>query len=75
MPKHYTEQRNSATIALLEQWEREDTTDDPLAIAQAERDLAEFKTALNTNRPPDSPIFPKQCTTSLQRCLFSRPIA
>jgi hypothetical protein len=53
MPQH----DNSATIALIHQWMREDATDDPEAIAQAERDLAEFKAALNANRTPDRPIF------------------
>ena len=50
--------RNSATIALLERWEIEDATNDPVAIAQSERELAEFKAALNANRPPDRPVFP-----------------
>ena len=49
---------NSASIALLERWAREDATDDPAAIAQAERDLTEFKAALNANRPPGRPVFP-----------------
>ena len=49
---------NSATIALLQQWAREDATDDPAAIARAEQDLAAFKAALNANRPPDEPVFP-----------------
>ena len=49
---------NAATIALLEKWALEDATNDPQAIAQAERDLAELKTALNANRPPERPAFP-----------------
>jgi hypothetical protein len=49
---------NSATIALLEQWAREDATDDPAAVAQAEVDLALFKSALNANRAVDRPVFP-----------------
>ena len=49
---------NSSTIALLVRWAREDATDDPAAIAVAERELALFKAALNANRPPDSPVFP-----------------
>jgi hypothetical protein len=49
---------NSATIALLKQWAREDATDDAAAHAQAEQELAEFKAALNANRPPDKPVFP-----------------
>jgi hypothetical protein len=49
---------NSATIALLQEWAREDATDDPAAIAHAEYELAQFKAALNANRPPDKPVFP-----------------
>jgi hypothetical protein len=74
MPRHYGNQirsvpppqsvtpapsrDNSATIALLEQWAREDATDDPAAVAQAEEDLTQFKAALNANRPSDRPVFP-----------------
>ena len=49
---------NSGTIAMLREWAREDATDDPAAIAQAEYELAQFKAALNVNRPPDKPVFP-----------------
>jgi len=49
---------NSATIALLQQWAQEDATDDPAAIARAEQELAQFKAALNANRPSDKPVFP-----------------
>jgi hypothetical protein len=49
---------NSRTIALLEQWVREDATTDPATVAQAEQELAQFKAALNANRPPESPVFP-----------------
>jgi hypothetical protein len=49
---------NSETIAMLQRWAREDATDDPAAIAQAEYELAEFKAALNANRSPGKPVFP-----------------
>ena len=49
---------NSATIALLAQWAREDATDDPTAIAEAEREIAAFKAALNANRSADRQVFP-----------------
>ena len=74
MPQHYASQfgsvlppksatappvlDNSKTIAMLQEWAREDATDDPAAIAQAECELAQFKAALNANRPPDKPVFP-----------------
>jgi len=49
---------NSGTIALLQQWARDDATDDPATIARAEQELAQFKAALNASRPPDKPVFP-----------------
>jgi len=49
---------NSATIALLQQWAREDAAGDPATIARAEQELAQFKAALSANRPPDKPVFP-----------------
>ena len=74
MPQHYTVEpnpasppevtpfdsvaENDATIALLERWADEDRTDNPAAIAQAERELRDFKAALNANRSPDKPVFP-----------------
>jgi hypothetical protein len=74
MPQHYASQfgsvlppksatappvlDNSETVALLKRWAREDATDDPAAIARAECELAQFKAALNANRPPDKPVFP-----------------
>ena len=42
----------------LRQWAREDVSDDPATIARAEHELAQFKAALNANRPPDKPVFP-----------------
>ena len=74
MPQHYASQfgsvfppksatappvlDNSKTIAMLQEWAREDATYDPAAIAQAEYELARFKAALDANRPPDKPVFP-----------------
>jgi hypothetical protein len=49
---------NSGTIALLQQWAREDASGNPAAVARAEKELAQLKAALNANRPPDSPVFP-----------------
>ena len=39
-----------ATIALIQQWIDEDATDDPEEIAAAERELEEFKAAMNAER-------------------------
>ena len=49
---------NSRTISLLQQWAQEDSTEVQAAIVKAEHELAEFKAALNANRPPDKPAFP-----------------
>lgn len=57
-PLEPSEAANLETIALLERWAVEDATEDPVAIAEAERELSAFKAALNANRPTDRPIFP-----------------
>jgi hypothetical protein len=44
--------------SLLEQWSREDATNDPATVAQAEQELAQFKAGLNANRPPERTVFP-----------------
>ena len=38
------------TIALLAQWEREDATNDPNKLREAQNELEEFKKAMNKNR-------------------------
>jgi hypothetical protein len=38
------------TIALIEQWKREDATDDPEEIVRRERELKEFMEGMNRNR-------------------------
>jgi hypothetical protein len=47
------------TEELFAQWEREDATDDPAEIEAAERELAEFKAAINANRAltGERPVF------------------
>jgi hypothetical protein len=41
---------DTETLELLEQWRREDFTDDPELLRAAELELEEFKKALNANR-------------------------
>src|SRR4051794_20061223 len=41
---------DNATLELLAQWKAEDITKDPEAIRSAERELAEFKRAMNESR-------------------------
>ena len=38
------------TLELLEAWAREDATDDPEKLKDAQRELDEFKKAMNENR-------------------------
>ena len=49
-----------ALLELLERWEKEDATDDPEKILAAEKDLEEFKRAMNENRTSigGMPIYP-----------------
>jgi ABC-type transporter Mla MlaB component len=41
---------DSATVALLASWRRQDATEDPDEIRAAEQELAEFKRAMNEAR-------------------------
>ena len=51
---------DSATLELLADWRRQDATTDPEQIRAAERELADFKKAMNKNRAVAgaSPLFP-----------------
>ncbi len=40
----------AATLALFDQWARQDATDDPDLICSATEDLSKLKQALNANR-------------------------
>ena len=50
LPIKQPDQKNLALIRLLEQWRREDETDDPEELERAEAELQELKAALNANR-------------------------
>jgi hypothetical protein len=41
---------DTETLALLEAWAREDATDDPEKLKNAQKELDEFKKAMNENR-------------------------
>ena len=41
---------DTETLALLEGWAREDATDDPEKLRMAQKELDEFKRAMNENR-------------------------
>jgi len=54
---------DTATLALLAQWDAEDATTDPDEIARRQRDVDELKQAMNKNRlesegPSARKIFP-----------------
>jgi hypothetical protein len=60
---HGGDSGNQATLALLAQWDEEDATTDAEEIASRERELEEFKQAMNQNRlesegPDSRKIFP-----------------
>ena len=44
------DRENAAAIALLQGWMRDEATDDPVVIRQAEIELEELKRKLNANR-------------------------
>lgn len=41
---------DQATLDLLDKWDREQATDDPKEIARRQREVEEFKEAMNRNR-------------------------
>jgi hypothetical protein len=41
---------DTETLELLERWAREDATDDPETLRAAQKELDEFKKAMNDNR-------------------------
>lgn len=41
---------DTETLELLEAWAREDATDDPVKLRAAQKELDEFKKAMNENR-------------------------
>lgn len=41
---------DTETLALLEAWAREDATDDPEKLRAAQKELDDFKRAMNENR-------------------------
>ena len=41
---------DTETLELLEAWAREDATDDPDKLREAQKELDEFKKAMNENR-------------------------
>ncbi len=54
---------DQATIDLLDQWDREEATDDPQELARRQHDVEEFKEAMNRNRlemegPQSRKIYP-----------------
>ncbi len=51
---------DSATLDLLATWRREDVTENPEEVRAAEREVAEFKRAMNENRAGsgEPPVYP-----------------
>ncbi len=50
--------KNQAALAMLEEWDKEDKTDDPEEIARRQADWEEFKKGMNENHTSDRIIYP-----------------
>lgn len=50
--------KNQAALAMLEEWDREDETDDPEEIARRRAEWEEFKKGMNENHTSDRVIYP-----------------
>jgi len=50
--------KNQAALAMLEEWDREDETDDPEEIARRQVQWEEFKRGMNENHTSDRIIYP-----------------
>ncbi len=50
--------QNETAVALLEDWQKEDATDDPSEIEEREAEWTAFKTAVNERRSSDRVVYP-----------------
>lgn len=50
--------QNQALLDVLDQWDREDATNDPAEIARRKQDFEEFKEAINSSHSSDRKIYP-----------------
>jgi len=46
------------TLDLLDQWDREDQTDDPAELERRRKDFEQFKDAINASHSSDRKIYP-----------------
>ena len=51
-------EKNRAAIAMLDEWDREDATDDPEEIARRQAEWEEFKKAMNESHTSNRIIYP-----------------
>jgi hypothetical protein len=51
-------QPNQAALQLLDQWDREDETDDPAEIARRQEAFEEFKAGLNASHSSNRKTYP-----------------
>ena len=47
-----------STLEMLDQWDREDETDDPAEIARRQQDFDEFREAINASHSSHRKIYP-----------------
>jgi len=50
--------KNQAAIAMLDEWDREDETDNPAEIARRQAEWEEFKKGMNENHTSNRIIYP-----------------
>ncbi len=50
--------KNQAALIMLEEWDREDETDDPQEVARRQAEWEEFKKGMNENHTSDRVIYP-----------------
>lgn len=49
--------RHPSMLEVLDEWDREDATDDPAEIARRQQDFEEFKQAINSSHSSDRKIY------------------
>ena len=52
------QEKNQAALAMLQQWDEADKTDDPEEISRRQADLDDFMAAMNASHTSDRVIYP-----------------
>jgi hypothetical protein len=60
---------DTATLELLSKWKQEDATENPEEVRAGEREVSEFRKAMNEGRAEGNPFFIRELPFLLQRKL------